>query len=422
MTDDDLRPERWIGITPGTGTAVVGRQVAVLLAAGPDHPLVGELWTVVGADDGGFDAVLSVLGAAGFDRLPDLAMAGWEDARPRVVVRGDVAVAVGSEDGCDAVEIAGAEVHSWAEHTVPHDGTVHMRLGPLPRGAAASGSYVVDRGRLPAVALAIPTRPGAHNEADEPDDGVQEEEGEALYSTVLVGGLPSLPTRSAAAEGLASELRPGTTPEGQPQPRQGESRPHSSTDPSDGDAEDDGHTIVVEQLRNAFGATGDPAATDRVGPSTIDDGLLAVRCAGGHLNPLHGHRCRVCDAPLSTDSPELVATLELGIFRFSTGAVVEVNKAMLIGRSPRLAGEVRGEVPDLVPVPSPDQDISRTHLEVRLEGWQVLLVDKGSINGTTVTLPGRGPQRLRPDQPYPLPLGAVVCLAEEVEFAFEAGR
>lgn len=92
---------------------------------------------------------------------------------------------------------------------------------------------------------------------------------------------------------------------------------------------------------------------------------------------------------------------------------------MLIGRSPIVSGEVRGRIPELVAVASPDQDVSRTHLEVRLEGWQVLVIDRDSTNGTTVELPGREPQRLRPDHPFPLPVGAVVSLAGEVDFTFE---
>ena len=75
-----------------------------------------------------------------------------------------------------------------------------------------------------------------------------------------------------------------------------------------------------------------------------------------------------------------------------------------------------------VTVPSPEQDVSRTHVEVRLEGWQVLAVDKGSTNGTTVTIPGHGTQRLRPDLPFPLPVGAVLSLADEVSISFEVTR
>jgi pSer/pThr/pTyr-binding forkhead associated (FHA) protein len=49
--------------------------------------------------------------------------------------------------------------------------------------------------------------------------------------------------------------------------------------------------------------------------------------------------------------------------------------------------------------------VSRVHAEVRLDGWDVLLVDSGSHNGTYLAVPGgqdwisvppREPQRLAP--------------------------
>ncbi len=79
-----------------------------------------------------------------------------------------------------------------------------------------------------------------------------------------------------------------------------------------------------------------------------------------------------------------------------------------------------GQVPELIQLESPDKDISRTHLEVRVEGWQVFAVDQNSANGTVVFLPGRSEQRLRPDEPFLLTVGARVRLADEVEFTMEA--
>ncbi len=70
-------------------------------------------------------------------------------------------------------------------------------------------------------------------------------------------------------------------------------------------------------------------------------------------------------------------------------------------------------------IPSPDKDISRNHLEIRLDGWHVLVTDLKSTNGTLVTLPGREPERLRPDAPAPIEPGTTVSLADEVTFRFE---
>ena len=106
---------------------------------------------------------------------------------------------------------------------------------------------------------------------------------------------------------------------------------------------------------------------------------------------------------------------------FSTGIVVPVERTLLIGRSPKATGLLSdGRSPELVQLPSPGKDISRTHLEVRVEGWQVMAIDHNSANGTVVAMPGRPDQRLRPDEPFLLTPGATVRLADEVEFTMEA--
>jgi pSer/pThr/pTyr-binding forkhead associated (FHA) protein len=58
-------------------------------------------------------------------------------------------------------------------------------------------------------------------------------------------------------------------------------------------------------------------------------------------------------------------------------------------------------------------------VEIRVEGWQVLVLDRGSTNGTVITIPGRQPQRLRAGEPFPLPVGATVNLADEAQFVYE---
>jgi hypothetical protein len=184
--------------------------------------------------------------------------------------------------------------------------------------------------------------------------------------------------------------------------------PLSSSPALPGDHDHDGFTVSLQDLIGAV--------PDLTG---IAEGQLAVQCLSGHLNPASGATCRVCGTDIQTQRPFKVDRIDLGVFRFSTGAEVRVAGPMLVGRAPKLGGEIKGAVPQLVTVPSPEQDISRTHVEVRVEGWQVLVVDRDSTNGTFVSLPGQEPKRLRAGEPFPLPVGASVSLAGEVEFAFE---
>jgi hypothetical protein len=202
----------------------------------------------------------------------------------------------------------------------------------------------------------------------------------------------------------------------------------SAADATDGDGGGespdpvhDGRTVTLEELRRLRGdqpAAPDPTSTASSGFGTT---VLAVLCPRGHPNAPHEVRCRRCDGLIESQDAIHVERPPLGLLVFSTGTVVPVERTMLIGRSPKASGLLAdGRSPELVQVPSPAKDISRTHLEVRVEGWQVMAIDHNSANGTIVAMPGRADQRLRPDEPFLLAPGAKVRLADEVEFTLEA--
>ena len=83
---------------------------------------------------------------------------------------------------------------------------------------------------------------------------------------------------------------------------------------------------------------------------------------------------------------------------FDSGLIVDVDRPQLIGRRPTAPPEA-DELPNLVTIPSPDGDISRAHTAVRVKGWDLLVEDVGSTNGTEVRLPHREPVRLREHDP-----------------------
>jgi len=187
----------------------------------------------------------------------------------------------------------------------------------------------------------------------------------------------------------------------------------------------DGLTITVAELRElkAAGASGQSEPPVRSHRQSPDGEHLARDCPSGHLNPPNATACRVCGLTVEGE-PFRIDRIELGSIRFSTGQVVSVAGTILIGRSPKVPlvapGRSLGAV-ELVAVPSPQQDISRTHVELRVDGWQLLVTDLGSTNGTVIAIPGRDPQRLRSNESFPLPVGATVNLADEVQFAYEVG-
>lgn len=148
--------------------------------------------------------------------------------------------------------------------------------------------------------------------------------------------------------------------------------------------------------------------------------VLAVRCPDGHASAPHAVRCRVCGADLPSQQPEPTPRPSLGVLRLSTGDVVTLDRGVLVGRAPKSAPELpASQAPHLVRVPSPDNEISRNHVEVILDGWHVLVRDLGSTNGTTITLPGDHPVRLRPGDQQSIEPGTTITLADQVTAVFE---
>lgn len=163
-----------------------------------------------------------------------------------------------------------------------------------------------------------------------------------------------------------------------------------------------------------------PTSVDDTGELPAGPVVLAVRCTTGHYSAPHATRCRVCGQELPTQQPEPTMRPPLGLLRLSTGDVVTLDRGVLVGRAPRSPHEVDGaDAPHLLRVASPDNEISRNHVEVVLDGWHVLVRDLGSTNGTTVTLPGASPVRVRPDDQQSIEPGTTITLADQVSMVFE---
>jgi pSer/pThr/pTyr-binding forkhead associated (FHA) protein len=101
----------------------------------------------------------------------------------------------------------------------------------------------------------------------------------------------------------------------------------------------------------------------------------------------------------------------------STGLRVELGPSTVVGRRPSAA--LGGVPPDarMVTVPSPGHDVSRNHLEVRVDGGRVTARDLGSTNGTRLRRSG-GTVQLVAGQAHPLREGDVALLGDGVELRF----
>ena len=127
-------------------------------------------------------------------------------------------------------------------------------------------------------------------------------------------------------------------------------------------------------------------------------------------------------APLANDLPTAVLPVTAGAagrVRVSTGQVVTLDRTVIIGRRPRSTRASGANLPHLIAVDSPQQDISRSHLEIRPEGDTVVVIDLHTTNGSTLLRPGADPMRLHPGEQTLVLSGDVVDLGDGVKVAFE---
>jgi hypothetical protein len=211
------------------------------------------------------------------------------------------------------------------------------------------------------------------------------------------------PTGSVGGRGIGRE----GPPTGQPPPNQAWTPPPPGP-PRPAQPESPDSTVSRASLTGML---------DQPGPA--GSMVQAVRCQHGHLSPQMAVSCRVCGFPLMGQAPVTVPRPTLGVLRLSTGDVVPLDRTVIMGRNPKVDEANEVERPHVVRLPSPGHDISRTHIEVRLDGWHVLITDLNSVNGTIVTPPWQEPQRLRPNESVPIEPGTVVSLADEVTFRYE---
>jgi hypothetical protein len=131
-----------------------------------------------------------------------------------------------------------------------------------------------------------------------------------------------------------------------------------------------------------------------------------------------GHVAPEPDGIAGTPHAPPVSNRPVARLIFSSGEVVDVDRAVLVGRSPdagRLDGDDEGR---LVSVPSPHHEISSTHVEIRpgagADQGSAVVTDLGSTNGTVVVQPGLSAQDLQPGIAVRLIPGAIVDVGEGV--------
>jgi hypothetical protein len=100
-------------------------------------------------------------------------------------------------------------------------------------------------------------------------------------------------------------------------------------------------------------------------------------------------------------------------YRFRIGrTVVWLDAVSYVGRRPSSPRIIYGQMPRLVRVPSPRQEVSSTHVELRQLGASVVLTDMRSTNGSIVFPPGGQPRKLRQGESVVATPGTLVDIGD----------
>lgn len=179
----------------------------------------------------------------------------------------------------------------------------------------------------------------------------------------------------------------------------------------------DGETVMKSDLAGLGAA---PQPTAPAGGNDVNTGpmVLARVCPHGHANPPTHSQCAGCGMALAADAVQMRRP-RLGRVRVSTGELIDLDQSLVIGRQPSVSRVQGGGMPRLVQVASPSGDISRSHVEVRLEGWHVMLCDLKATNGTVLVREGQPPRRLAQNEMAILLDGDIAELGDDVSLRFE---
>lgn len=181
-------------------------------------------------------------------------------------------------------------------------------------------------------------------------------------------------------------------------------------------------SAASEPSRTPLPVPGRPSAGPP-GPAEVDDvpQVQGFLCSRGHLNDPRGLFCGVCGIRMSDRTGVLTIGRRppLGLFVFDDGSTFTVDADYLLGREPEIDPGVRGGALRPLTLQDVRGAVSRRHARITLDGWNVLITDVGSANGTFLAgRTGENWQALVPHRPFRLEAGTRVRVGSRL-FIFE---
>jgi len=458
---------------PGSTPVVVTPRGFAVFEHGASAALLARVRSVV-ADGRGLGGVIeSLTGAYGasLTAIPSFAVALAEGDGVRIAVRGDFAFDI---DADVPERVSGAGVTTWTERVVrgvrrvtlpsgPGEGTDPAEL-PVADGVVLAATIVWD-----AAGAAVPAAPAAPAEAAPaaapaaaapaaaqtaaPSAAVPEAAAPAPAAPATRADLAAASLSSAQHPAPAAPTQPpAVAPPAAPAPAPTAAGVPGMIDSSTVQSVAGDETLLPEdselsQPRPETPARGDDVASttgyDHLWGATVirsvedaavrpdeEEGAPAAPAAPGdhdgatislaQARALRAGRAAAEQAPSSTTPPLAPPRPPApGRIRVSTGQVLLLDRTVVIGRRPRSTRVSGTDLPHLVAVDSPQQDISRSHVELRVEGESIVATDLRTTNGTTLLRPGSDPVRLHPGEATVVIPGDVLDLGDGITVAIE---
>jgi hypothetical protein len=153
--------------------------------------------------------------------------------------------------------------------------------------------------------------------------------------------------------------------------------------------------------------------------------VLGVYCKNMHFNDPRTPYCAVCGISMVQMTLSLFRGPRppLGVLFLDDGVTISLDADQLIGRDPGQSKEVSEERARPLPLFDQEGTISRRHVLVTLDEWQVKIVDLGSVNGTAIKPPGAPDfQLIGQGTAVELEAGTTVRVGVSRTFRFESNR
>jgi hypothetical protein len=448
----------------GDWYGVVTSHAVAVLPASIDTALTARVWNAL--DEGtGFPGLLDVLTDAygtSLSSFPSFAVVAFDADEARIAVRGPLTVEVLESDGARSQSIGGDRVTTWNESIVAaprsitlivtgttaveapllissgvvrcsriatvlttpiststEEGTPQSEPSRLPILAAAVAPIMAQKETVENVEeTAIPDSEvtvfdDGDTLADSGDFEPSADESSSSNYDDLWGETIATSVESAAVRPAADDDVHDATPP--PQAQQPVSAVVAPLVPAVLDTEAK-PTPRVETMISGVPAFGPPSAAALASapqpPATGHNDHDGETISLAQLQRMQQGAARV-DAPVASSQAKSAGKIVV-----STGDEAVLDRTVIIGRRPRATRVSGNEMPHLLAVPSPLQDISRSHVEIRIEGSHVLAQDLDTTNGTILRRADDPPVRLHPGEATMISNRDVLDLGEGITVTF----